>query len=206
MNIHQYNPQKHHRRSIRLQGYDYAQAGLYFITICCQNRTHRFGAIINDEMILNEYGAIAHHQWEILPQRFKNIQIHEFQIMPNHMHGIIEILSDNVRVSLADTPNSDNVRASLADAHNDNWAGASPAPTDAHKKNNNSPIGSIVGSYKSLVANKCLELYKSKDENMGKLWQRNYYEHIIRNEIAYHKISSYIANNPLHWKEDSLNQ
>src|SRR5665647_890283 len=84
-----YNPQIHHRRSIRLKGYDYSQAGAYFITICCQDRECRFGKIENDEMILNEYGTIAYNEWNKLSDRLSNFELDVFQIMPNHMHGII---------------------------------------------------------------------------------------------------------------------
>lgn len=88
-NIPKYNPLIHHRRSIRLKGYDYSQAGLYFITCCCHNKACRFGNIINEEMHLNQFGEIAHNEWLNLPQRFPHFEIDVFQIMPNHMHGII---------------------------------------------------------------------------------------------------------------------
>ncbi|MFN9303015.1 MAG: hypothetical protein ACK6DA_09620, partial [Candidatus Kapaibacterium sp.] len=84
-----YNPHIHHRKSIRLHGYDYSQAGAYFITICTQDREHRFGKIENDEMVLNEYGIIAYNEWNKLTERFSNFESDVFQIMPNHMHGII---------------------------------------------------------------------------------------------------------------------
>jgi hypothetical protein len=85
----QYNPKIHHRRSIRLKGYDYSSAGLYFITICCQDMKCRFGNIESNEMALNEFGLIAHNEWGKLPERFPNFDLDVFQIMPNHMHGII---------------------------------------------------------------------------------------------------------------------
>jgi len=138
--MNQYNSTIHHRRSIRLKGYDYAQAGMYFVTICVQDKICRFGHIENDEMVLNEYGAIAYDEWIKLADRFHNFELDVFQIMPNHMHGIIFL----------NTVGS--------------GAGASPAPTT---------IGDIVGAYKSLVANACLAIYKSKNEMMGKLWQQN---------------------------------
>ena len=84
-----YNPNIHHRKSIRLKGYDYTQAGLYFITICCQNRECLFGNIINGEMILNDAGNIANECWLAIPNHFPNVVLHEFVIMPNHIHGII---------------------------------------------------------------------------------------------------------------------
>ncbi|MEN9304209.1 MAG: hypothetical protein RL264_2638 [Bacteroidota bacterium] len=86
-----YNPAIHHRRSIRLKGYDYAQEGLYFITICVQNREHIFGEVVDGEMILNEFGQIAHNEWKNTANVRDNCIIHEFIIMPNHIHGIVEI-------------------------------------------------------------------------------------------------------------------
>jgi len=176
-----FNPNKHHRRSIRLKGYDYSQAGLYFITICCQDRIWRFGKIENNEMILNEYGQIAFDEWMKLTERFSNFELDIFQIMPNHIHGVIR-----VGATLAVAPNDDVV-----------------APTDT-KMDAKTTVSDIVGAYKSLVANGCLKIHKSKNETMGKLWQRNYYEHIIRNEQSYLHITEYIINNPLKWQEDTF--
>ncbi|HPH38015.1 MAG TPA: hypothetical protein PL108_10155, partial [Sediminibacterium sp.] len=116
-----YDPLKHHRRSIRLKGYDYAQAGAYFITICCQNRECRFGTIENDQMILNAYGQIACDEWMALPERFANCALDVFQIMPNHMHGII-VLNDTV-VGAGFTPAHD---AGLHPA----FAAGNPAATE----------------------------------------------------------------------------
>ena len=210
-----YNPQKHHRRSIRLKGYDYSQAGLYFITICCDDRKHRFGTVANGQMQLNEFGQIAWHEWGKLSERFPNITLDVFQIMPNHVHGVIM-----VGATLAVAPNVDdavapNDKCSVAPTDNGSFpqnktnglddcdkmilhigAGASPAPTSIVT------IGDMVGAYKSLVSRGCLEIYKSKHQTMGKLWQRNYYEHIIRNEQSYRNISDYIINNPAKWTDD----
>ncbi len=177
MQMSKYNPNINHRRSIRLKGYDYSQAGAYSITICVQNRQCLFGRIIDGEMVLNDFGKIAYDEWVKLSERYPNTFFDIFQIMPNHIHGIIDL---------------DYVGATLAVAQN--WAGASPAPT----------IGTIVGVYKSLVANKCLEVCKSQNVFMGKLWQRNYWEHIIRNDNAYQYIADYIMNNPAQWESDKF--
>ena len=192
--MNQYNPQIHHRRSIRLKGYDYAQAGLYFITICCENRICRFGNIENGEMILNEYGKIAHHEWVKLSERFPNFELDAFQIMPNHIHGIIVL--NTVGATLAVAQNDEKTQNDIIaqNDENDIRAGVNPAPT----------LFDVVGAYKSLVANGCLEIYKTRNETMGKLWQRNYYEHIIRDEQSYQKISNYIINNPVNWAEDKF--
>lgn len=182
------NPYIRHRRSIRLTGYDYSQAGLYFVTICCEDRICRFGNVLNGEMILNEYGQIAHDEWMQLSERFSNFELDVFQIMPNHMHGII--LLNDIPVGAGFTP----AHHGGISQHGDNRATARVAPT----------VSDIVGAYKSLVANGCLKIYKQKNEMMGKLWQRNYYEHIIRNEQSYQRISEYIINNPVKWVGDKF--
>ncbi len=89
-----FNPLIHKRKSIRLKGYDYSKSGMYYITICCHDRQCRFGEIVNNEMVLNEYGKIANDEWGKLSQQFQNFEMGVFQIMPNHMHGII-VLTDN---------------------------------------------------------------------------------------------------------------
>ena len=230
----QYNPRIHHRRSIRLKGYDYSQAGLYFITICCQNMVCRFGTIKNEQMILNGFGQIANNNWLALSERFPNITLDVFQIMPNHMHGII-ILNDVVGAGLApaqnapapNTPNPNQTNSNQTNPEDQNpedqntanfvGAGLAPAqntdaqtqatmPCETRAEANPAPtIGDIVGAYKSLVANGCLEIYKSNNQMMGKLWQRDYYEHIIRNEQSYQTISHYIINNPANWNGDKFN-
>lgn len=168
-----FNPQIHHRRSIRLKGYDYAQAGAYFVTICCQDRQHRFGKIQNGEMILNELGEIAYREWLNLPTRFPNAELDVFQVMPNHFHAILVL--KNVGVGLA------------------------PAQTE-----NVPTLGNIIGAYKSLVSKECLPIFQARNEYMGKLWQRDYYEHIIRNENSYQEIANYIINNPITWEQDTF--
>ncbi|MDR1679138.1 MAG: transposase [Prevotellaceae bacterium] len=191
-----YNPDIHHRRSIRLKGYDYSQAGMYFITICVQNRVCMLGEIINGEMQLNEYGRIAHDEWLKLSERYPNALLDVFQIMPNHMHGIIVLMEkDNASaVGAGFTP------APTGFTPAQNRATARVAPTVAARV---APtVGNIVGAYKSLVANGCLKICKSRNEYLGKLWQRNYFEHIIRNEKSYQHIADYIATNPARWESD----
>ena len=162
------------RNSLRYRGYDYTRAGYYFITIYCQDKICRFGKINNEQIELNEFGNIAKNEWLKLPERFKYIKLDVFVIMPNHLHGIIIINDINLGVKINETENMPY------------------------------RIGDIVGAYKSLVSNQCLKLYKTQNVIMGKLWQRNYWEHIIRNEDAYYEIGNYILNNHLTWKEDKL--
>lgn len=188
-----YNPNIHHRRSIRLKGYNYSQAGLYFITICCQNRICRFGNVVDGEMMLNEFGIVAYNEWVKLSERFSNFELDVFQIMPNHMHGII--LLNDISVGAGVNPAQNDLYTQNDGKTNDNnRTTARVAPT----------VSNIVGAYKSLVANGCLDIFKSQNETMGKLWQRNYYEHIIRNEQSYQTIAEYIINNPAKWADDKF--
>lgn len=197
--IMKYDPKIHHRRSIRLKGYDYSKAGAYFITICCQNMRDRFGKITFDEekcqsiMELNELGKIAYEEWAKLPDRFPNIELDTYQIMPNRMHAILLISPPSARSTLAVDLSEKNENI-ISNQNIETGAGASPAPT----------VGEIVGAYKSLVATSCLKIFIQKNKTMGKLWQRNYYEIIIRNVYSYGKISDYIINNPAKWTEDKF--
>jgi putative transposase len=161
-----YDPKLHHRRSIRLKGYNYAQAGAYFITLCVQGKKHLFGEIKENEMICNALGQIAYDTWGNITSNFENIELGAFVIMPNHTHHILIIKSD------------DNIKT----------------------------LGEIVGAYKSLVVHTCLQHIKENDLGiqLGKVWQRNYYEHIIRDERSYDYISNYIVNNPMNWEKDKL--
>ncbi|MGC8825313.1 MAG: hypothetical protein ACP5PZ_12105 [Bacteroidales bacterium] len=92
--MNQYNPNHHHRRSIRLRGFDYSQQGAYFVTIVTQNRAHLFGNVVDGEMKLNDAGKIIQKCWLEIPEHFPNVVLHAFVIMPNHVHGIL-FLTDN---------------------------------------------------------------------------------------------------------------
>lgn len=224
-----FDPKIHHRRSVRLRGYDYSQAGVYFITICCESMICRFGSVVNDKMVLSEFGNSAYEEWVNLAKRFTNFELDVFQIMPNHMHGIIVLNDSGATPAAAQNDAVDDdispVGATLAVAQNAvdaddeieagsnesaieevrEGAGASPARTIANNIAAKAiAIGDMVGAYKSLVANNCLKISKSKNERLGKLWHRNYYEHIIRDEKAYQTISDYVINNPANWNDDKF--
>ncbi len=151
--------------------------------------------IENEEMILNDTGIIAYNEWWQLAQRFPNFELDVFQIMPNHMHAIVFLKNTH------DTEKPQGVAANNLDAGQPQGI----APTDK-------TTGNIVGAYKSLVAKGCLSAFKQKWINasdrphMGKIWQRNYHEHIIRNEQSYHTIATYIINNPVNWTQDKFYQ
>lgn len=232
-----YNSEKHHRRSIRLKGYDYSQSGLYFITICVLNRHCLFGEIENDEMILNEYGKIAATEWINTESIRDNIRLHEYIIMPNHIHGIIEIIDrkGDCRGESQFAQNKDDCKGELQFAPTAPTApttaptAAPTAPTTTPFKSPSQTIGSIVRGYKIATIKKIKDSIKISDSSSSssssskgelqfaptaptikslnyKIWQRNYYEHIIRNEKSYQRISEYIITNPQKWDIDKLNK
>lgn len=181
-----YDPFKHHRHSIRLQGYDYSQAGAYFATACTKNRECILGMVRNDEVELSALGEIVGCCWENLPRQFPNVRLDAFVVMPNHIHGII-LLTENVGATLAVAPDK---------------AGASPAPTGAMRPK----LGDVVGTFRSLCVNNWLDYINQNHLNaIGKFWQRNYYEHIVRDERDLNRIREYIATNPIRWDLDREN-
>lgn len=135
--MNKYNPNIHHRRSIRLKGYDYAQAGLYFITICCQNRACLFGDVVDGKMILNDAGKIANDCWLEIPNHFPNEVLHEYIVMPNHIHGIIEFVGAN-NYSPHNTDVNDNYGTKNISPLN---TGAIDANGEIAGANNHSPHG-----------------------------------------------------------------
>ncbi|SOD18826.1 transposase [Pedobacter xixiisoli] len=180
--------QSFNRHSIRLRGYDYSQEGLYFITINCQDRAHRFGKIVNGQMLLNDAGRQAQICWLAIPEHFTNVVLHEFVVMPNHVHGIIEInapaVGANHHLPLYDINLSNGIRANH----------------DLPLRHGTSQtIGSMVRGFKIGVTKWFITNY-----NIKNIWQRNYYEHIIRDENAYQNISNYIENNPLNSQKDKF--
>ncbi len=204
----EYEPHKYNRHSIRLKGYDYSQSGLYFVTICCHNRECLFGEIVDGKMILNQYGKIASNEWIKTPQIRQNIALHEFVIMPNHVHFIIEIIRKgglNPPCNSPDNTTNNNMGEcnSPLQCNNDSRKGGlNPPcnpPCNSTIHGTSQTIGAIVRGYKSAVTRQLNAV------NIGcRVWQRNYYEHIIRNEESYLKISEYVTNNPANWHIDSL--
>lgn len=155
-----YNPDIHHRRSIRLIGYDYSRSGAYFITICTHNRECIFGEIVDRAMNYNELGNIALLHWHNLATHHPNIEIDESIVMPNHLHGIIIV------------------------------------------QESSKPISEIIRGFKTFSAR---QINKLLDRKGCPLWQRNYYEHIIRNEDELNNVRQYILNNPTNWQKDKNN-
>lgn len=177
-----YNPDKYHRCSIRLKDYDYSQAGAYFITICSYNKECVFGNVINGQMVLNEHGKVVEREWLRTTQIRTDMELDEFVIMPNHMHGIFVII---------ESPVGAHSRAPLQIQH---------GRVSTQRKPRS--LSSFLAGFKSAVTRQINEL---RGMPYAPLWQRNYYEHVIRNENDLSEIREYILNNPLKWDLDSEN-
>ncbi|MEK7747595.1 MAG: transposase [Nitrospirota bacterium] len=165
-----------HRHSIRLRGYDYTQAGAYFVTICTQDRKCLLGDIMNEEMQLNDAGRIMANTWAWLATQYAYVELDAWIVMPNHLHGIIVILNDDGR------------------------GGSRTAPTT--QPVTRKPLGQLIGAFKTVSTKRINELSGSSGIP---IWQRNYYEHIIRDEKSLQQIREYIINNPLQWELDQEN-
>jgi REP-associated tyrosine transposase len=181
------NPLSHHRRSIRLNGYDYSQPGAYFVTIVSHKRQNLFGEITHDEMHLNGIGVIIEEEWQRLPQRFPHVRTDIMIVMPNHLHGIL-VLECRGTGATANDPNSvENPRAPTAERF------GQPTP---------GTIPTIIRSYKSSVTQRVAWM---PGRTGRPLWQRNYYEHVVRNEADLNRIRQYILDNPTGWPMDEEN-
>ena len=194
-----YNSNIHHRRSIRLKRYDYTQQGAYFVTICTHQRNCLFGEIVDGEIKLNTNGEIARGSWLSIPRHFKNVELDEFVIMPNHLHGIIIIESSEV---------AGEALANQYFSKQQNLSSQCFAPTvytgETIKINGTKPqsLAAITQNYKSVSTRQINRINKAKG---NVIWQRNYYEHIIRNEEALNNIREYIVNNSINWVKDQEN-
>ena len=187
-----------HRHSIRLTGYDYTQNGCYFLTICTRNRECLFGEIQNAEMFLSNIGEKVKDCWQEIPNHFPQIVLHEYVIMPNHVHGIIEINNPqstgaNMDICTDIVTIGANVVGVGTNAVGVGANNYSPLRTPQSRPNGTSrTVGSVVRGFKIGVT-----------KQMGfSPWQRNYYEHVIRNDESYQNIVQYMAQNPLKWEVD----
>ena len=181
-----YNPTIHRRKSIRLQGYDYSQAGAYFITICTHNRVPLFGEIVDGVMVLNTAGQIVEKCWCAIPEHFPQVTLDEFVVMPNHVHGIITVGANN------------HLPQHYLPLPSDETPIQSNEPPRPLQHGTSRTIGSMVRGFKIGVTR-----WFRANTDIHAVWQRNYYEHIIRNEDAYLKIAEYIQTNPQRWETDT---
>ena len=185
-----FTPNIHHRRSIRLKNYDYSQPGAYFVTVCTHNRDSLFGHIHENAMIMNEAGVMIDRWWRELPKKYPMVDTDDYMVMPNHFHGIVAIVGAALR--------------GRPDGSDPNIAGDRPggqphrvAPT----------LGDMIDWFKTMTTNDYIRGVKQCQWRPfpGKLWQRNYYEHVIRNEHDLNAIREYVVNNPASWEKDNEN-
>jgi putative transposase len=172
-----HNATIHKRRSIRLPGHDYTARGVYFITICTHRHEYLFGDIVDGVMQLNDAGHRAQNCWNEIPDHFPHVTVDAFVVMPNHIHGILFIV---------DSPS--------VGAKN-----FSPLQPDQRPRGTSKTIGSVVRGFKIGVTK-----WARKNTSIQSVWQRNYWEHIIRSEPELNGLREYIRNNPLRWELDRL--
>ena len=247
-----YNPNIHHRRSIRLKGYDYSQAGMYFVTICVQKwanaqvganlcvrphpcvRPHLFGKIVDGEMILNDAGKMVDKWCAELSNKFSDITLDAYMIMPNHFHAIIVNnggggnVGADLRVCPDETTTHGDILGDYAGKNTDilgeqmvqhgNMLGEHGDILGEHVDKHvdkhvdilgehiGSPLRAVVQWFKTMTTNEYIRGVKTLGWQPfdKKLWQRNYWEHIIRNDNSYQRIANYIINNPANWNNDKL--
>ena len=228
-----YDPSKHNRQSLRLRGYDYAQSGAYFVTVCTQHRQCLFGEVKEGTMVLNEAGQIVAEEWlrsEIIREE---ITLDAFVVMPNHMHGIVVIDAEDTLVagsgSGGNPDKTDGVGATDSGRHAprdipgrvDGVVGAtgpSPLPRDepappTHPSTHSSvlpndqrpgppprSLGALMAGFKGITTKRINRLLQTVG---ARVWQRNYHDHIIRNERSWHRIRRYIETNPARWDDDT---
>jgi REP element-mobilizing transposase RayT len=188
-----FNPEVYHRRSIRLYGFDYSSPGLYFVTICTQNRICLLGDFKKGILELNDAGISIKQIWKDLPQRFQHITLDEYVVMPNHIHGIIHIMEGPPFNAINDYLKN---RGKMTD----DMMPIIPGTTE-------NSIGRILQGFKSITTHLYIQGVRDHDWEPfeGHLWQRNFYDHIIRNKKELEDIREYIMNNPSNWEHDEDN-
>jgi REP element-mobilizing transposase RayT len=176
----EFDPGQHHRRSIRLRGFDYSQRGIYFVTICTHKNQCVLGRIVDSTVVLTDAGWAVRKTWLSMPERFPGIVLDRFVVMPNHIHGVIAIVRESLR----------------ADRKPATQGAASSAPPTVPS------LGAMIRAFKSVSA---IEINCISGRHGHPVWQRNYYEHIVRDGRDLQKIFKYMAENPVRWESDQKN-
>ncbi len=190
-----FDPKIHHRKSIRLPGYDYTQAGAYFVTVVTWRRDCLFGDVVKGEMQLNKAGKIVQWEWENLAQSFKFVELGIDQVMPNHFHGVLSF-----RDVGANRPGITDTTVGMSPLYNSIPSGLDGSPLSRGSKA--ASLGAVIGQFKSRVTKR---LWKMPELTGIPIWQRNYYERIIRNEQEMDAIWRYIEANPVNLGDDEEN-
>jgi len=177
-----YDPLQHHRRSIRLQGYDYSKAGFYFITIVTKDRTPFLGRVVKDDICLSEIGKIVEERWLQIPKFYPNVKLHDYILMPDHIHGIIEITNQDVSSLTMDIEST---------FHGRNWKDNFSEELCGGFKSPSETLGAFVRGFKYGVSTDL----KSKNGQPAKIFQRDYYEEIIKDYGHFIEVRDYIRMN-----------
>jgi REP element-mobilizing transposase RayT len=204
-----YDPEIHHRRSIRLRGYDYSLPGAYYVTVCAFEKKCIFGSIVEQQMRENECGAIVREQWFESARKRREIELDAFVIMPNHLHGILWIVGPIVGPSGARPDGSSRIRAGSRGPLGPTRAPQRGTSDRAESRGSRvvppmepRSLASWAAGFKAAVTSRIRRLW---DEPNAPVWQEDYYEHIIRDEAELNRIREYISTNPLRWGTDRYN-
>ena len=206
-----YNPDRHHRRSIRLKGYNYSRPGYYYVTICTQDREKLFGETKKDIIRLNEAGQMIDHEWNKIPKRYKCVILDKYVVMPNHLHGILQILSEENDRKISSE--QINAGTGLVPVRNDAYKTHINPDTDNSvivTRTGTRPVPAlfeIIGTFKSITTNEYINCVKQNNwpPFRKRLWQLRYHDRIIRDEDELNRIREYVIENPINWAEDKIN-
>ncbi|MFW6162352.1 MAG: transposase [Planctomycetota bacterium] len=176
-----FDPKKHHRRSIRMPGHDYAEPGPYFVTVCARDQIDFFGAVVGEAMHENDAGRMVDHWWHEIPEKFPLVGLDVHVVMPNHTHAVL----------MLGMTRGDDGRWEFAQAWEDEW----------------SPLGAMLQWFKTMTTNAYIHGVKAAGWRRfpGKLWHRNYWEHVAREAEAFQRIAEYVRTNPARWAFDREN-
>ncbi len=188
-------PDRSHRRSIRLKGYDYAQEGAYYVTICTHARAHLFGAVANAWMDRSHIGDIVQRCWDAIPAHMPMVELDEFIVMPDHVHGIILITRHpDAGVAIDERVGAGNFPPPRT------MDGPPPDPGGNMPTMQRGSLGHIIQTFKAAVSRQVVK--EGLVERGTPIWQRGYYERIIRDAAEHDRIAQYIAENPVNWPTD----
>ncbi|MCW5876696.1 MAG: hypothetical protein KIS85_07405 [Anaerolineales bacterium] len=189
------------RKGIRLPEYDYAQPGAYFVTISSYKKVNIFGTVVHEEVQLNDFGEIAQRGWQAIPKHFASVSVDAFIVMPNHIHGILFINEDEASVQRKNYKQGQTSQirvgaqhAAPIDAALDQISVGARHASPLHKSRGASSgsLGAIIGSYKSSVSR---EVNKLRRATSPPIWQRNYYERVVRNQEELDALRHYVTYN-----------
>lgn len=201
-----FDSDRHRRRSIRLPDYDYSSAGAYFVTVCTHQRQCLFGEVEGIDMHLNDLGRMIVWHWQRIPKHFHKVQLDEFTVMPNHLHGLLLIVDKD---EMDDTAGAKHLSQDSGSSSQLIPQNASPLQGSGRARLRSRPAGTppqslsaVLQNFKSITARKFNGMRR---ETGGILWQRNYFERVIRDENEFDRIRKYIIDNPAKWAEDKEN-